>query len=71
MGKAAGATLTIPTTYSQGLTVVQAQLSRAIQHNGGTNRHLIQAKPDQQFPEWPLFLKEIFRFELIWFPQQP
>lgn len=41
------------------------------QHNGGTNRHLIQAKPYQQFPEWPLFLKEIFHFELIWFPQQP
>lgn len=30
MGKAAGATLTIPTTYVQGLTIVQAQLSRAI-----------------------------------------
>lgn len=71
MGKAAGATLTIPTTDLQGLTVVKPSCLEPPPHHGGTNRHLIQAKAYQQFPEWPLFLKEIFHCKLIWFPQQP
>lgn len=59
--------LLVPTSPSPR---VQAQRPEPFQHNGSTNRHLMKARP-AQMPEWPPFLKEVFRFELIYAPQQP
>lgn len=53
MGKAAGATPTVPTTPKDW----ERRLScpEPLQHKAGPNRHLIQAKPYQQFQSGPSF----------------